>query len=291
MSLVILIHRARQQFSHFRNRSPRQKGDFLSILADASKFDAKDTSSELQHQFCALWNQIVNKAQGSNDEDMAYYILQPIRNVFLALHEDIDSAPIQFSASTEDVEVILCRPSSYPLCNVSYHRSDSTPHTHDDGVAAILIRDIPHDPNDTASVPSITSPDPPPSPTHAPLPVFTHALPLDSQISLPTSTQVIGQTTTERRRIPTISPSPVIETSRTTQPSASGPSPNSNASASSADIAVGQTALSRAPSNDLNVQSSPSPVPVLDPILSTGLLSFQAATRSDLSFVYSSNGL
>ena len=292
LSLVILIHLVRQRFSHFRKRSGSQQYRFSLVLGEALKFDAKDTSSELQHEFCALWNQIVNEAQGGNDRTMTVFFLMPIRNVYLSLHQHTDSAPTQFSASTRDTEGILFEHSSYPLCKVSDHRSDSTPHTHDDSVSTTTSRVISHDANDNTSVPSITSPDPPPSPTHTPLPVFTHALPLDNQISVPTSTQVIGRTTTEGGCIPTISPSPVIEPSRTTQPLTSSPSPKLNASASPpADIAVGHSALSHAPSNDINVRSSPSPAPVLDVILPTGLLSFQVATRSDLSFVYSSNGL
>ena len=284
LSLVILIHLVRQQFSQFGRRSPKQKLEFSSVLADASEFGAKDTSSALQHEFCALWNQIVNEAQDGDDRGMAVFILRPIRNVFLSLHRYTDSAPTHFSAFTDDMDRILWDPSSYPLCKVS--------HTHDDSVAATRTRDIPHDANDTAFVPSITSPDLPPSPTHAPLPVSSDAPPLDNQISVPTSTQAIGQTTTEGHRIPTVSPSPVIEPSRTTQHSAFSPSLKSNASASPPDIiAVGHTALSHARSDDINVRSSPSPAPVLDPILPTGWLSFQVATRSDLSFVYSSNGL
>ena len=290
LSFVILIHLVRQQFIRFRKMSFSQTVHFSTVLSWASHFDANDTSSELQHEFCALWNQIVHKAQGGNDEDwdMARFILRPIRNVFLSLHKDTDSAPTQFSASTDEQDVILEEPSSYPLCNSSHH--SGSPHTHDEGVSTTLTRAIPREPNDDASVPSITSPHPSPSHTHAPLPVSNDALTLDNRLSVPTSTQVTGRTITEGRRIPTISPSPVIEPSRTTQPSTSSPSPKPNASASPPDdIAVGHSALSHARSDDINVRLSPSPTPVLDSILPTGLLSFQAATQSDLSFVYSSN--
>ena len=280
LSLVFLIHVVRQQFTHFKKRSWSQKFDFSLVLSKASEFDAKDTSSELQHEFCALWNQIVNEAQGGGDWYIAYYILQQTRNVFLALHQDTDSAPTQFSASTGDWDNILEHPFSYPVCEVPDH--------HDDGVSAILAHTIPHDLNNAAFFSSITSPDPPLSSTHTPLPVFTDALPLHNQISVPVPTQleVIGQTTTEGRRIPAISLSPVIEPSRMTM---STP-PKSNTSASPpADIAIAHSALSRAPSDDSNIRSSPSHTPVLDATLPIGLLSFQAATRLDLSFVYSSN--
>ena len=292
LSLVFLMHFVRQQFSHFRKKSVSQQYHFSSILSNTSKFNAKDTSSELQHEFCALWNQIVREAQDGDDWEMAYCILRPTCNVYLSLHQDTDSAPTRFSASINSYHNIPRKPSDYPLCKVSDHRSDSTIHTHDDGVAATLTRAILHGATDAAFVPSITSPDTPPSPTHVPLPVFTGALPLDNQKSVPTSTQVIGQITTEGRRIPTISPTPVLEPPKTTQPSASSPSLNSNASASPPDdIAIAHSALSRASLDDLGVRSSPSLTPVLDAILPTGLLSLQVAIRSDHSFVYSSSGL
>ena len=272
LSLVILIHVVRKQFSHFKKRPLLKKDNFSSVLSKASKFDAKDTSSELQHEFCALWNQIVREAQGSNDRMMAFLILAPIRNVFLALH--------QFSAATGNWDVIPHQPSSYPLCKVSEHHSDS-PHPHDDGVSASLRRAIPHDPNNTAFVPSITRPYSPPSSPRDPLPVggpVTEALSLDNQISVQDSTQPIDQTTAEGRHIPTTSLSPGIP-SRTTQPSMSSPSLKSNVSASqSADISVRHTVLSRAPSD--NVQSSPS-TPILDAVLPTGLLSFNFRLRLD----------
>ena len=276
LSLVILIHSIRQQFTHFSKTSLSQKDNFSFVLAEASKFDVKDTSSELQHEFCALWNQIVLEAQNGNDRDMAFCILQQIRNVFLALHQDTDSAPTQFSASTGDWNVILSKPSSYPLCKVPDHCPDLIPQTHDASVS-VLAHAIPHDSN----VLSFPSPDTSSASTRAPLLVFTDALPLDDQKSVSISTQVIGQTTTERRCIPTISLSPATEPSKMTQPSTSSHSSRSNESASPpAEIAVRHTVLRRAASDDLNVPSSPSPAPVL----STGLLSIQTATRSDLAF-------
>ena len=249
LSLLILIHAVRQQFTHFRKMSQSQKRTFSFFLSKASKFDANDTSSELQDRFCALWNQIVREAQDGDDWDMASYILRPIRNVFLTLHQDTNSASTEFSAAIRNWEQIREDPSSYPVCKVPDHRSRSAP------TSSINI--VPYDPNIPASVPSLTSLYPPSSFLHAPLPVggiLTNALPLDNHSTF-------------------------------------SPSPELNASASSpADIAVGNSALSRAPSDDLNVRSSPStPVLVLDAILPTGLLPFQAATRPDCSFFYSSN--
>ena len=288
LSLIILIHVVRQQFSHSWKRSLSQKVSFSSILSEASRFRARNTSSELQHKFCALWNRIVHEAQGSNDWEMTRHTLEPIRYIFVSLHRDTDSATTKFGFSARDYDPhIKYRPSSYPLCKVSDHRSDSTPHTRNNGVSTTLARATLHDPDNTAFVSSIASLGPPPSSTHTPLPIFTDALPLENQIYVPVSTPVIGQTTNEGRQIPTISLSPVIEPSRTTQPSTPSPSPKSNASASPpADIAIAHVALSHAHSDDINVRSPPSPAPILDAILPTVLLSSHAATRSDL--IYSS---
>ena len=252
LSLVILIHFVRLQFTHFW-KSYWPTYDFSFVLAEASNFHATDTSPELQHEFCALWNQIVNEAQG-NDKRMAHLILRPIRNVYLALHQDTDSAPTQFSVSTDFWDIILEEPSSYPVCNVPDHRSDSTPHIHEDDVSMTLARTIPHAPNISAVVPFLTSPDPPSSSTHAPFSVdetLTDTLPFDNQISVLVSTPVISQTTNEGRCLPTTSRGPIttctmhgsIDPSKTTQPSTSSPSPMSSASACPpAGIAVGRTA-------------------------------------------------
>ena len=269
LSLVILIHFLHQQFTHFR-KSEWPKEYFSYILEGASNFDVKDTSPELQHEFCALWNQIVNKAQDSNDWAMGVHILTPIRDIYLALHQDTDSAPTKFSASTDDDDVILRSPYSYPVCKVRDH-SDSTP-IHDDVVSMTPACAILHDPNVPTFVPSITSPVQPSSSIHAPLPVdetHTDTLPLDNQITVPVSTQAIDQTTTEGRRIPTTEPS------ITTQSSVSSPSPKSNVSVSPpAGIVAGCTAFSRTSSpGDLNILSLPSP-PVLDAAFPTGMFSF-----------------
>ena len=276
LSLVILIHFVRQQVTLFQ-KWYLPENYFSSVLATASNFSVKDTSPELQHKFCTLWNQIVNKAQVSGDRGMAHCILSPIRNFYLALHdEDTDSAPTQFSASTHDDDDILWQPSSYPVCKVRDHSDLTHSHSDSDLVSTTPARAILHDPNVPAFVPSLTSPDQPSSSTHAPPPVVTDARPLDSQTSVPVSTQVIDQTTTERRRISTTLLSLVAANpSRMTQSSVSSLSSKSNPSASPpAGIAADRTAFSRTSSpGDLIVLSSPSP-PVLDAALPTGMLSF-----------------
>jgi hypothetical protein len=168
LSLAILIHIVHQQFIHFGKPSWPQY-DFSFVLGKASKFNAQDTLPELQHEFCALWNQIVRKVQHRDDRAMACHILGRIRNVYLALHQDTDSAPTLFSASTDNWDRILWEPSSYPVCKVPGHYSDSTARIHDDDASATIARAIPHDPNNTPFVPSLTCPYSSSSSTHAPL--------------------------------------------------------------------------------------------------------------------------
>ena len=123
--LAILIHVVRQQYSLFWKRYWPETG-FLKVLEAAAKFDVLDTSPGLQHEFCALWNEVARA-----DQVFLWYILRPIRNVYLTLHQHTDSAPTAFSAYTSDKDDILREPSTYPLCNIPGHHPDSTAHIHD----------------------------------------------------------------------------------------------------------------------------------------------------------------
>ncbi|KAH9057266.1 hypothetical protein EDB87DRAFT_1686549 [Lactarius vividus] len=134
LSLSVLIYVTRQHFSLFRDPSwPSYL--FTGVLETISKFDPQDTSPELQREFCALWNQIVLKAQNDDDQAIASYILGRIRNVYIALHRGTGSAPTRFSPSTIDYHPILDDPTSYPRCNVPGHHLDSTPRVPGDSVS------------------------------------------------------------------------------------------------------------------------------------------------------------
>ncbi|KAF8260895.1 hypothetical protein EI94DRAFT_1811109 [Lactarius quietus] len=76
----LLIHVTRQQFSLFKN--PHWPwSEFSNVLKAASKFNSLDTSPELQHDFCDLWNQIVRKVQ---EDTIAFGVLPwKIRNFSL----------------------------------------------------------------------------------------------------------------------------------------------------------------------------------------------------------------
>ena len=170
LSLAILNHVTRQQFSHFRESSwPRH--EFSEVVEEASKSNIRDTSPEVRREFCALWNQIVRKARNDNDRWIAFEILRLVRNVFVTLHQGADSATVRFPSSTGDDDAILWEPFLYPVCNIPGHHQDSTPHIHDDFSSTTFARGVPHDHDNTAPVPSFltTRPHMPSLSAYAPL--------------------------------------------------------------------------------------------------------------------------
>ncbi len=123
LSLAILIHVIRQQFGYYGKR-PWPVYEYGNLLEAISKFDVQDTSRDLQHEFCALWNDIVSTMQKDNARWMALEILRPIRNVYITLHRDTASTPTRFSSSTGNDHGVLRDPSAYPMCDVVSHVHD-----------------------------------------------------------------------------------------------------------------------------------------------------------------------
>ncbi|KAH9009757.1 hypothetical protein EDB83DRAFT_2452483 [Lactarius deliciosus] len=56
---------------------------------------------------------------------MAFGVLAPVRNIYIALHRDTNSTPKRFSATTGNWDDVLREPSSYPVCNVVSHIHDN----------------------------------------------------------------------------------------------------------------------------------------------------------------------
>jgi Family of unknown function (DUF6535) len=99
-----------------------------------SEFDIQTTLPVLQHDFCALWNEIVLDIRKSANAAFFPRILRPIRRFYIALHQGTDAAPTAFDASTANHDPILSSSSSYPLCNIPGHHShiDNAPATAED---------------------------------------------------------------------------------------------------------------------------------------------------------------
>ena len=302
LSLAVLIHLVRQQFTHFE-KSSWPSSEFSDVLEAASKFEVQDTSPELQNEFCALWTQIVRKVRNDNNRLMEMWTLKPIRNAYISLHQDTDFVPTQFSASTGYQVYNFDFPSTYPVCNVAGHQLDSALHTHHNSALTTFVCAVPHDRDNTALHPSLPSPDPHSSSTHAPLPVhdtLTDASLLYNKISVPVSLQPIDQTTAESCHTPTTSPnlftthaihgsigtSPGTMHFSTMEPSTPAP-PESKASPPDA-ITAEHTAASRTASDDLDVSWTPLPAPVLDNVLPTGPLLSSYSPMAGSDHTYSS---
>ena len=117
--LCLLIHMTRQAF---------RSGSWTPfILESLAQFDIRNTVPELQHGFCALWNEIVQEAWRDGVDSTALIILREVRHAYIRLHEGTDAAPTTFSARTFHFDPVLAQPLSYRFCNITSHRLDSTP--------------------------------------------------------------------------------------------------------------------------------------------------------------------
>jgi hypothetical protein len=120
--LSTLIHMTREAF-HNRSWTPW-------ILSSLAEFNIRDTFPELQHAFCALWNDIVLEAWNEEGpENIPVRILREMRHACIALHQDTDAVLMTFSASTHHFDPVLRQPRSYRVCKVASHRQSLTMRT------------------------------------------------------------------------------------------------------------------------------------------------------------------
>ena len=133
VSLAILIHVTREALRTGRS----ERG----ILKSLSQFDVHNAVSDLQREFCALWNQVVQGARNDGVGSTRTQILAEIRRPFSALHQGNDIARVGFFASLDSIDNrdnMLGLPSSYPPCDVLGHHPDSTTH-----VPATVVQTMP----------------------------------------------------------------------------------------------------------------------------------------------------
>jgi len=120
MLLAIVLHVARDVLDTGR----LERG----VLESLSQFGVNNTIAELRHEFCALWNEIVEKARNGTHEGAritAAQILTEIHHLFAPLHQGTDSAPIRFPAPISGDDNVLSWPWSYRSCNIAGHHPDS----------------------------------------------------------------------------------------------------------------------------------------------------------------------
>ena len=111
----ILIHVTRQSF--------RSGYSDFRVLGELSKLDIWNTHPRLLHEFCTLWNEIVQEARNRGLPTILVFILREIRHLYIILHQGTDAAPTAF---TGNYDAILLQPSSYPLCDLASHRPGAT---------------------------------------------------------------------------------------------------------------------------------------------------------------------
>ena len=95
------------------------------LILEFSKLDTRNTDPRLQHEFCTLWNEIVQEARNQAPNSIPVFVLHHIRHLYITLHQGTDASPTAFSASTPDYNDILYQPSSYRFCHLASHRPES----------------------------------------------------------------------------------------------------------------------------------------------------------------------
>ena len=117
--LANLIHITRKFFHSLLQHDLELTRNSLTILSSLSKFDILNTLPELQHEFCALWDEVYKQARQSwADNERFNNILSRIRGLYVALPDA--HAALRASAAGEDG--FLRRRASYPLSKMPDHR-------------------------------------------------------------------------------------------------------------------------------------------------------------------------
>ena len=285
LSLAILNWVVREQHSIIWEQYWPQE-EFSKFLEAASKFDVLDTSPELQHEFCALWNEVVHGVWYTYKP----YVLRPIRNIYLTLHLHTDCAPTQFSASTHDWNPILQKLSSYPLCNIASHHPHLVTHIHDVSASTatppVLHGNAVLDPTVPPDAPSLS--------------VTTPALVDENTVDVPQIDNMlvlasrVRQTATRDFHDSATSPDPAAAVAAQDDPPAQTMAPTIRAASTptpsvppSVDVSFQNDANLLAPHLDSpEIPSSTSPEQVLDNILPTGTL-----PTLTISYLNLTNGL
>jgi hypothetical protein len=190
LEIAILIYITRLQSAHYQKWSWPSYA-ISNVLEAASKFSAKDTLPELQHEFCALWNKVVFKARRDHNGSIEWYILRPTCNIFAALHRDTTSVPTRLSASTDDWDDDVFQPSSYPVCKCAGQNHDDSRATVGNDIAELSLEALTSPNAPSSSLPALT---------HV-IECVTDALSLDTDIPFQISLRSADQKNTECHRI------------------------------------------------------------------------------------------
>jgi hypothetical protein len=126
---IFIIQRTMETFSRSNDHRSDIREASLKTLELICSLDIRKTLANLRHQFCSLWNELVDEAEKNTDTDfrsLCIMILKSIRRPYISLHENTSSSPTTFSTTTDDEDQILYDAMSYPRCRIDRHRH-STP--------------------------------------------------------------------------------------------------------------------------------------------------------------------
>jgi hypothetical protein len=121
----LLVRRTIQTYSG----AGRRRKEILEVssrtLETVCRLDIGGTLPELRHQFCGLWNKVVNTAQADqylHRRRVSTMTLKNIRHLYLALHENPGTHHAAFYTTTDDWNPVLDNPMLYPMCEIVDHR-------------------------------------------------------------------------------------------------------------------------------------------------------------------------
>jgi len=128
--LATVISIVRRTIETYSGSAGRHRSDILGAssrtLGSLRKLHLNRISSDLQHEFCSIWNQLVELAQNDDRPHIVYVsttILKSTRKLYIRLHKKGTNAhPTAFSSTIDDAESVLDDPSSYCKCTVDEHR-------------------------------------------------------------------------------------------------------------------------------------------------------------------------
>ena len=138
-------------FNHFTRHMLYSDWVPIATLRLLSDFDIRNALPEVQHDFCALWNEIVREAQNSGPYSRHAQSLLYIRPHYIVLHQGADDTLPAFFDPAANFDYILNHLSSDPFCNNPNHRLDQTHLVHE-----VAVEEVTH--HDAPAVTSITIP-------------------------------------------------------------------------------------------------------------------------------------
>ena len=126
-NIISIVRRTIQTYS---GSPERHRSDILGAstktLESLRKLDISKTLPELQHEFCSVWNQLVELARNDQCEYIvcvAKTTLKNIRKLYIMLHKGTIAYPTAFSGATDDWDSVLDNPYSYCTCSLAGHGS------------------------------------------------------------------------------------------------------------------------------------------------------------------------